>query len=195
MQMQSLSRVPIKVLIPRGSIVLLRNVVLATDRSQSGVKSRFKVVFYRNNTISKPRNVVLIGLKEVFVAPPRVGSSFALHFRFRPFTIRIERLHFSPYETPLRRIEFKISKIDSKYKIPNGPIFNRFSLDLTGPKIFNSLIEIKRKSSYFEREAPKLKLDLSRESIFEPTPLNARLLKDYESNRKLLKDYESNRIF
>ena len=172
MNMRSSSRVPIKVSIPRGSIVLLRNVVFPRDRSQSGVKSRFKVVFYRSNKLNKPRLVLLGGPKTVFIAPPRVGNSFALHFRFRPFKGRIDRLHFSPFETPLRRIGFKISRIGTEYKIPNVPNFNRVSLDFTVPKMCKSL-EIKRKSSYFERVAPKVKLDLSRESIFKPNPLNA----------------------
>ena len=182
MKMQSSNCVPIKISIPRGSIVVLRNVVFPRDRSQSGVKSRFKVVFYRSNKLNKPRFVLLRGPKEVFIAPPRLGRSFAFHFGFRPFYIRIERLHFSSYETPLRPIGFKISRISTEYKIPNVPNFNRVSLDLTVPIILQSY-EIKRKSSYFERVAPGVKLDLSRESIFKPNPLNAKLLKDYESNR------------
>ena len=172
MNMQTSSRIPIQISIPRGSIVLLRNVVFQRDRSQSGVKSRFKVVFYRSNKLNKPRFVLLRGPKTVFIAPPRVGSSFALHFRFRPFNIRVERLHFSPFQTPLRQIGFKISRISTEYKTPNVPNFNRVSLDLTVPKMRKSL-EIKRKSSYFECVAPKVKLDLSRESIFKPNPLNA----------------------
>lgn len=180
--MQSSNCVPIKISIPRGSIVVLRNVVFPRDRSQSGVKSRFKVVFYRSNKLNKPRFVLLRGPKEVFIAPPRLGRSFAFQFGFRPFYIRIERLQFSSYETPLRIIGFKISRISTEYKIPNVPNFNRVSLDLTVPKMYK-FYEIKRKSSYLERVAPEVKLDLSRESIFKPNPLNAKLLKDYESNR------------
>lgn len=182
MKMQSSNCVPIKISIPRGSIVVLRNVVFPRDRSQSGVKSRFKVVFYRSNKLNKPRFVLLRGPKEVFIAPPRLGRSFAFQFGFRPFYIRIERLQFSSYETPLRIIGFKISRISTEYKIPNVPNFNRVSLDLTVPKMYK-FYEIKRKSSYLERVAPEVKLDLSRESIFKPNPLNAKLLKDYESNR------------
>ena len=182
MKMQSSNCVPIKISIPRGSIVVLRNVVFPRDRSQSGVKSRFKVVFYRSNKLNKPRFVLLRGPKEVFIAPPRLGRSFAFHFGFRPFYIRIEQLHFLPFQTPLRQIGFKISRISTEYKIPNVPNFNRVSLDLTIPKM-SKFYEIKRKSSYFERVAPEVKLDLSRESIFKPNPLNAKLLKDYESNR------------
>lgn len=183
MNMQYSNRVPIKISIPRGSIVLLRNVVFPRDRSQSGVKSRFKVVFYRSNKLNKPRFVLLRGPKEVFIAPPRVGRSFALQFRFRPFTIRIEQLHFTSYETPLRSIGFKISRISTEYKTANTPIFNSVILDLTGPKIFNCLFEIERKSSYFERVVPVVNLDSSHERIFKPNPLNAKLLNDYESNR------------
>lgn len=183
MKMQSSNRLPNKISIPRGSIVVLRNVVFPRDTSQSGVKSRFKVVFYRSNKLNKPRFLLLLrGPKEVFIAPPRLGRSFAFHFGFRPFYLRIERLHFSSYETPLSPIGFMISRISTEYKIPNVPNFNRVSLGLTVPKMSKSY-ELKRKSSYLERVAPEVKLDLSRENIFKSSSINVKLLKDYESNR------------
>jgi len=182
MKMQSSNCVPIKISIPRGSIVVLRNVVFPRDRSQSGVKSRFKVVFYRNNSTNKPRNALKLGPSEQYVAPPREGSSYALHFAFWPLGFKIEKLIFPPFQSPVRPVGFRITRFSSRYTIPNSPRFSGVSVNLSIPIISPSQIEIKRNASDFKRVAPIVNLDSSYESIFKPNPLNAKLLKDYESN-------------
>lgn len=180
--MPFVSRLPIKLLIPRRAVVFLLNVIIATGRVQSGVKSRYKVVFYRNNSTIKPRNVLIIGPKEQFVAPPKAGSSFALHFTFWPLGFKIEKLIFQPFQSPVRPVKFRITRFSSSYTIPNNPGFIGVSVKLSTPSISPLRIEINRNASDFKRVAPIVELDSSHESIFKPNSLNAKLLKDYESN-------------
>jgi hypothetical protein len=180
--MDFVSRLPIKLLIPRRAAVFLLNVIIATGRVHSGVKSRYKVVFYRNNSTNKPRNVLKVGPSEQYVAPPREGSSFALRFTFWPLGLKIEKLIFPPFQSPVRPVGFRITRFSSQYTIPNSPRFSGVSVNLSIPIISASQIEIKRNASDFKRVAPIVNLDSSHESIFKPNPLNAKLLKDYESN-------------
>ena len=181
--MPVVSRLPIKLLIPRRAVVFLLNVIIATGRVHSGVKSRYKVVFYRNNSTNKPRNVLKLGPSEQYVAPPREGSSYALHFAFWPLGFKIEKLIFPPFQSPVRPVGFRITRFSSQYTIPNSPRFSGVSVNLSIPIISASQIEIKRNASDFERVAPFVILDSSHESTFKPNPLNAKLLKDHESNR------------
>jgi hypothetical protein len=160
----------------------LLNVIIATGRVQSGVKSRYKVVFYRNNSTNKPRNVLKIGPSEQYVAPPRDGSSYALHFAFWPLGFKIEKLIFPPFQSSVRPVGFRITRVSSHYTIPNNPGFIGVYVNLSTPNISPSQIEIRRNASDFKRVAPIVNLDSSHESIFKPNPLNAKLLKDYESN-------------
>jgi hypothetical protein len=176
------SRLPIKLLIPRRAVVFLLNVIVATGRVQSGVKSRYKVVFYRNNSTNKSRNVLKIGPSEQYVAPPREGSSYALQFTFWPLGFKIEKLIFPPFQSPVRPVGFRITRFSTNYTIPNNPGFIGISLNLSAPIISSSQIEIKRNASDFERVAPFVILDSSHDSIFQPNHLNTKLLKDYESN-------------
>lgn len=180
--MPFVSRLPIKLLIPRRAVVFLLNVIIATGRVQSGVKSRYKVVFYRNNSTNKPRNGVIIGPSVQYVAPPREGSSYALHFVFWPLGFKIEKLVFPPFQSPVRPVGFRITRFSSNYTIPNNPGFIDLSVNSSTPIISPSQIKIKRNASDFMRVAPIVNLDSSHESIFKPNPLNAKLLNDYESN-------------
>ena len=181
--MQSASRLAISVSIPKWTLAYFGNVLIPRDKVQSGVKSRFKITFYRSNSNIKSTSLFILGRKQVHVAAPQKGSSYALFFGVWPLGLRFEKLRFPTIHNPIQPFGFELSRFSARVKNPISPTFKVLKVDTSLPSSLSRTLKINLNASDFERVAPFVILDSSHESIFKPNPLKAKLLKDHESNR------------
>ena len=103
--------------------------MIPRDKVQSGVKSRFKITFYRSNSVIKSRSLFILGRKEVLVAAPQKGSSYALFFGVWPLGLRFEKLRFPTIHNPIKPFGLELSRFTARVKNPISPTFKVLKVD------------------------------------------------------------------
>ncbi len=175
---------PIQVSVPTGSLTLLLNVVMPSDRSQGGVETSKKLAFYRNYSVSRARTVLLNGPKVVTVASPRWGLSWRISLQLWPLAVKAVRLEFPvSIDSPIKPFALKLHKFSGEYNRPQAPGLNLVKVNrpiLNGIKLLPSF---SFNNIEFKPRPMQISLDTSHSRIFMSNPNNAKLLKQYESNR------------
>ena len=175
---------PIQVAVPTGTLTILLNVVMPSNRSQGGVETSKKLAFYRNNAGSRARTVLLKGPKVVTVASPRWGLSWRISFQFWPLAVYAVRLDFPvSIDSPIKPFALKLFKFSGEYNRPQAPGLNLVKVNrpiLNGVKLLPSF---SFNNIEFKPKPIQISLDTSHSRIFMSNPNNAKLLKQYESSR------------
>jgi hypothetical protein len=180
-----MSKAPLRLVIGSRTLVLLYNVVKPKSQIQKGIGSRFSLFFYRNNSRHRSRTVISWGPKELFVGAPSSGFARVLEVQFSPFSLRVSRLDFKETHSPVKPFGVEIKRIWQEYKMPPAPKFSRilFNLRKERPVVPNLIID--RKTLKIKQMVVQSNLSTGHDAIFTSNPLNAKLIKDYESVRLL----------
>lgn len=175
---------PIQVEVPIGTLIVLLNVVMPSNREQGGVKTQKKLAFYRNNAGSRARMVLLKGPKVVTVASPGWGLSWRISFQFWPLAVNVVCLDFpASIDSPIKPFALKLNKFSVEYVRPQSPGLNLVKVNrpiLNGVKLLPSF---SFNNIEFKPRPIQISLDTSHSRIFMSNPNNAKLLKQYESSR------------
>ena len=175
---------PILVSVPKGTLTVLLNVVMPSNRSQDGVESSKKLAFYRNFSGSGARTVLLKGPKVVTVASPRWGLSWRISFQFWPLAVYAVRLDFPvSIDSPIKPFALELQKFSGIYKLPQAPGLNLVDVKRPILNAIKGLPSFSVNAVEFKPKSIKISLDTSHSRIFISNPNNAKLLKQYESSR------------
>lgn len=175
---------PIQVAVPTGTLTILLNVVMPSNRSQGGVETSKKLAFYRNNAGSRARTVLLKGPKVVTVVSPRWGLSWRISFQFWPLAVYAVRLDFPvSIDSPIKPFALELQKFSGIYKIPQAPGLNLVDVKRPILNAIKVLPSFSVNAVEFKPKSIKICLDTSHNRIFMSNPNNAKLLKQYESSR------------
>ena len=180
-----MSKAPLRLVIGSRTLALLFNVVSPKPQVQEGIRSRFSLFFYRNNSRHRSRTVVSWGPTELFVGSPSSGDSRAFAVQFSPFSLRAFRLNFKEIHRTVKPFAVKIKQIKQDFKTPPTPKESRIRFMPWKTKAVVPNLTIDRKTLKINQLAVKSSLLTSHDAIFTSNPLNAKLIKDYESVRLL----------
>jgi hypothetical protein len=178
------SKSPVQVSVPSGTVALLLNVVMPSNREQGGFKDRYKLVFYRNNVEMKSRAVLLKGPKVFTVASPSGGISWVISFKLWPMAVNAVRLDFPvSIDSPVIPFAIELQKFSGIYKIPQAPGLNLVDVKRPILNAIKVLPSCSLNAIEFNPKSIKVILDTSHSRFFKSNPNNAKLLKQYESSR------------
>lgn len=174
---------PIRLVIPRNTLAFLSNVVRPKDRVQSGVLSRFQLLFYRSNGRSTSRSFWVNGPRELFVGAPRNGNSWVASIRIWPLRLRFARLTFSTSAKLVKPFGLELQRIGAEYTLPEVPKKKQVLLQASRFVNGSKRIEVKRKGAAVELQPLKMVLDTRHEALFETNSQNTNLIKEYDAIR------------
>ena len=177
---------PIQVSVPTGTVTVLLNVVMPSNRSQGGVKTSKKLAFYRNYAGSRARTVLLKGPKVVTVASPSWGMSWRISFQLWPLAVNAVRLEFPvSIDSPIKPFALKLQKFSGEYNRPQAPGLNLVRVNRPILNAIKVLPSFSLNAIEFKPMSIKISLETSHSRIFMSNPNNANLLKQYGSSRIL----------
>jgi hypothetical protein len=105
--------------------------------------------------------------------------------QFSPFSLRAFRLNFKEIHRTVKPFAVKIKQIKQDFKTPPTPKESRIRFMPWKTKAVVPNLTIDRKTLKINQLAVKSSLLTSHDAIFTSNPLNAKLIKDYESVRLL----------
>ncbi len=180
-----MSKAPLRLVIGSRTLVLLFNVVSPKTQVQEGIRSRFSLFFYRNNSRHRSRTLISWGPTELLVGAPSSGDSRAFALQFSPFSLRAFRLNFKEIHRPVKPFAVKIKQIKQDFTMPPTPQKPSIRFMPWNTKAVVPKLTIDRKTLKINQLFFKSSLLTSHDAIFTSNTLNAKLIKDYESVRLL----------
>ena len=178
-----MSKAPLRLVIGSRTLVLLFNVVSPKPQVQKGIRSRFSLFFYRNNSRHRSRTVISWGPTELLAGAPSSGVARAFVVQFSPFSLRTFQLSFKEIHSPLKPFAVEIKHINEDFKTPPTPNMSRIRFKPWKTRAVVPNLTIDRKTLKIRPQVVQSNLSTSRDAIFTSNPLNAKLIKDYESVR------------
>jgi hypothetical protein len=119
------------------------------------------------------------------VGAPSSGVSRAFAVQFSPFSLKAFRLKFKEIHSPVKPFAVEIKQIKQDFKTPPTPKEPRIRFVPRKTKAVVPNLTFDRKTLKINQLAVKSSLLTSHDAIFTSNPLNAKLIKDYESVRLL----------
>ncbi len=165
-----MSKAPLRLDIGSRTLVLLFNVVSPKPQVQVGIRSRFSLFFYRNNSRHRSRTVISWGPTELFVGAPSSGVTRAFAVQFSPFSLKAFRLNFKEIHSLVKPFAVEIKQIKQDFKTPPTPKKPRIRFMPWNTKAIVPNLTIDRKILNIKQRFVRNNINTRREAIFKSNP-------------------------